>query len=395
MALQVQALTVTEITRRIKLSLETSYSSVIVQGEVSNFKRHSSGHIYFTLRDEGAQIAAVLWRSRAPILSFQPEDGMKVVVTGRITLYDIRGAYQIEVSSMKPAGVGELQVAFENLKRRLAAEGLFDAAAKKPLPRFPERIGVVTSTSGAAFHDIVNILRRRFPAVEVILRSTIVQGSGAAEDIANAIQELNEVGHIDVMIVGRGGGSVEDLWAFNEEKVARAIFTSNIPVVSAVGHETDFTIADFVADLRAPTPSAAAELVVPHRKAVLATVRDYWYTMSRGMTAMVNDRKQHVHHLVRSYSFNKPVDLFHQLSQRVDELDRNLSSTFSHRLKLLKSTSQALHHRIAALDPKLVLRRGYTVVHRGDRVVGSASVLHSDDEINIEFHDGLVPSKVS
>ena len=395
MALQVNALTVTEITRRIKSSLETSFSSVAVQGEVSNFKRHSSGHMYFTLRDEGAQISAVIWRSRAPILTFQPEDGMKVLVTGRITLYEVRGAYQIEVSSIKPAGVGDLQVAFENLKRRLAAEGMFDAAHKKVLPGFPERIGVVTSLTGAAVQDILNVLRRRFPAIEVILRPTIVQGNGAAEDIAKAIEELNQLGNIDVMIVGRGGGSAEDLWAFNEEKVARAIFDSHVPVVSGVGHETDFTIADFVADLRAPTPSAAAELVVPDRMVILESVRDYWYTLNQRMSAMVNDRKKEVRHLVRSYSFNKPVDLLHQLSQRVDELDRTMSTAVSHRLKLLRSSSLALHHRITALDPGLVLRRGYAMIHKDQRIIDSARLLRANEEITIEFHDGAVPSKVS
>jgi exodeoxyribonuclease VII large subunit len=394
MTLEPLALTVTEVTRRIKHSLESSFSSVIVQGEISNFKRHTSGHIYFTLKDEGAQISAVLWRSRSHVLSFQPEDGAKVIVTGRLTVYEVRGVYQIEVSSIRPVGVGELQVAFEYLKRKLAAEGLFDPVHKKPLPEYPERIGIVTSPTGAALHDMLNIFRRRFPAVEIIFRPALVQGAGAADDIAKAIGDLNEVGNIDVMILGRGGGSIEDLWAFNEERVARAIFNSKIPIVSAVGHEIDFTIADFVADLRAPTPSAAAELVVRDRNAVLANVREYWYTMHETMTAMLNHRKEHVRHLLRTYSFNKPIDLLRQYSQRVDELGRGLSSAVSHRIALLKSSSQAFHHRIAALDPGLVLRRGYTMVYRGENVVSSARRLDTGDAIDIKFSDGMVSSKV-
>lgn len=394
MALAPQPLTVTELTRRIKVSLETSFSSVVIQGEVSNFKRHTSGHIYFTLKDETAQIAAVIWRSRAPALTLLPDDGMKVIVTGRITLYELRGSYQIEVSSLRPAGIGELQVTFEHLKRKLEAEGLFEAAHKKSLPDFPQRIGIVTSPTGAALQDMLNILRRRFPVVEVILRPAIVQGIEAADDIAGAIEELNQAGNIDALIVGRGGGSLEDLWAFNEERVARAIFDSRIPVVSAVGHETDFTIADFVADLRAPTPSAAAELVVPDGKTILERVRASLYTLNQRIDDIVKDRYRQVHHLVRSHAFNKPIDLLRQRSQRVDELDRRLSSALTHRLRLLKSSSESLHHRISALDPKLVLRRGYTMIHRGDQLVGSAVLLNADDEINIEFYDGTVRSKV-
>ncbi|MBM2839674.1 MAG: exodeoxyribonuclease large subunit [Bacteroidetes bacterium] len=394
MALEPLALTVTEVTKRIKHSIESSFSSVVVQGEISNFKRHTSGHIYFTLKDEGAQISAVLWRSRSHGLSFQPEDGTKVIVTGRLTLYEVRGVYQIEVSSIRPVGIGELQVAFEYLKRKLAAEGLFDAEHKKSLPEYPERIGIITSPSGAALHDMLNVFRRRFPAVEIILRPTIVQGAGAPDDIARAISELNDVGNIDVIILGRGGGSIEDLWAFNEERVARAIFNSKIPIVSAVGHEIDFTIADFAADLRAPTPSAAAELVVRDRNAVLANVRDYWYTIHETMTTMLNHRKEHVRHLLRTYSFNKPIDLLRQYSQRVDELDRGLSGTVSHRIALLKSSSQSLRHRIAALDPGLVLRRGYTMVYRAERIIGSAKRLSAGDSVDIRFSDGVVSSKV-
>lgn len=394
MTLEPLALTVSEITRRIKHSLESSFGSLVVQGEISNFKRHTSGHIYFTLKDDASQISAVLWRSRAHVLSFPAEDGMKVIVTGRLTVYEVRGSYQIEVSSIRPLGMGELQIAFEYLKRKLAAEGLFDPEHKKPLPEYPERIGIVTSPAGAALHDILNILRRRFPGLEVIFRPTVVQGSGAASDIVEALGELNQVEGIDVILLARGGGSIEDLWAFNEEGVARAIFNSAVPVVSAVGHEIDFTIADFVADLRAPTPSAAAELVVRDRKDILAKVHEYWYTMHELLITMLNHRKEHVRHLLHSYSFNKPIDLLRQHSQRVDDLERGLSSAISHRLALLKSSSMSLDHRVAALDPNLVLKRGYTIIYKRSEVISSSMRLRSNDDIDIKFGDGMVHSKV-
>ena len=388
-------LTVTEITRRIKQRLESGFPSVSVQGEVSNFKRHTSGHLYFTLKDETAQISAVMWRSRAAILSFLPEDGMKIIVNGRLTVYEVRGNYQIEVGSMRPLGVGELQLAFEYLKRKLAAEGLFDSDHKKPLPEFPEHIGIVTSPTGAALQDMLNVLRRRFPAVDVILRSVRVQGSGAAEDVASAIDEFNAFAHVDLLIVARGGGSLEDLWAFNEEVVARAIYRSRIPVVSAVGHEIDFTIADFVADLRAPTPSAAAELVVRDRLALLDIVKENWYTLHDRTLEMLRYRKENILHLLKSYSFNKPIDLLRQFSQRVDELDRSLAGGIEHRFALVKATAESLRHRALALDPNLVLKRGYTIVYKDERIIGSSKALDSYDAIDIKFHDGTVRSTVS
>ena len=388
-------LTVSDLTRRIKQRLEAGFPSVSVQGEVSNFKRHTSGHLYFTLKDETAQISAVMWRSRAAFLSFLPEDGMKIIVNGRITVYEVRGNYQIEVGSMRPLGVGELQLAFEYLKRKLSAEGLFDSDRKKPLPEFPERIGIVTSPTGAALQDMLNILRRRFPGVEVILRPVKVQGTGAAEEIANAIDELNEFAQADVLVVARGGGSLEDLWAFNEEVVARAIYRSHIPVVSAVGHEIDFTIADFVADLRAPTPSAAAELVVRDRVSLLEIVRENWYTLNDRMLEMVRNRKESILSLLKSYSFNKPIDLLRQFSQQVDDLDRGLRTRVEHKFALLKASTESLRSRALALDPNLVLKRGYTIIYKDARFIVSSKSLESDDVIDIKFHDGVVRSIVS
>jgi len=258
--------TVSELTREIKQVLETGFPCLWVEGEISNFKRHSSGHLYFTLKDENSQIRCAMWRYRANDLIFRPEDGMKVLVQGNLQVYEPGGYYQIIVQQVQPAGVGELQLAFEQLKKKLYAEGLFDEAHKKPIPIFPERIGVITSPTGAAIRDIISVITRRFPIAQIILAPVRVQGPGAKEEIVQAIQDFNEFGEVDVLIVGRGGGSLEDLWAFNEEVVARAIFTSKIPIISAVGHEIDFSISDFVADRRAPTPSAAAEMAVPDRK---------------------------------------------------------------------------------------------------------------------------------
>src|SRR3990172_9779705 len=319
-------LTVSELTRMIKGSLEESFPHVWLQGEISNFKRHTSGHLYFTLKDEGAQISGVMWRSRAENLLFSPEDGMEVQARGAITVYPPRGNYQIDVVRMLPVGIGELQLAFEQLKRKLEAEGLFDPAKKKPIPEFPHAIGVITSPTGAALQDIRSVLERRQPSVEVVVLPVRVQGPGAAEEIAVAIREMNQYGDIDVLIIGRGGGSLEDLWAFNEEVVARAIYQSSIPVISAVGHEIDFSISDFVADLRAPTPSAAAEIAVRDRSEILDILGNYCYSMKQNMTERVKTFRDRIGSLLASYSFNRPKDLLLQYSQRIDEIERSLTS---------------------------------------------------------------------
>ena len=387
--------TVTEITRRIKQLLEGGFASIVVQGEISNFKRHTSGHLYFTLKDEGAQIAGVMWRSRAAGLSLMPEDGMKVVVTGRLTVYEVRGNYQIDATSIRPLGIGELQIAFEKLKQKLSEEGLFDEEKKVPLPEFPERIGIVTSPTGAAIRDMLNVLRRRFPGLMVVLNPARVQGAGAAEDIARAIDEFNAYAGVDVLIVGRGGGSLEDLWAFNEEAVARAIARSRIPVVSAVGHEIDFTIADFVADLRAPTPSAAAELVVRDRRALLDIVRNSWYTIEQNILDMLTHSKENIAHILRSHAFNKPLDLLRQYSQRLDEVQKGIETSTAHAIAITAANLRGLERRVAALNPQLALKRGYAIVYKNGRVVGSKHLLQSNDLIDITFQDGPVRSTVN
>lgn len=389
-----KVLTVTELTRRIKESLERGFSTVRIEGEISNFKFHSSGHMYFSLKDSGAAISAVVWRSRVAALSFVPEDGMKVVATGRITVYEIRGSYQLDITSMRRVGEGELQAAFERLKKKLAAEGLFDAERKKPLPEYPDRIGIVTSETGAALQDVLHILRRRLPAIEVVLLPVKVQGVGAAVEIARAIADFNKYRNVDVVILARGGGSLEDLWAFNEEIVARAIYRSKIPIVSAVGHEIDYTIADFVADLRAPTPSAAAEIVVRDRFVLLETLRNYWYTMHESVENLVQQKKDRIGHFLKSYSFNKPVDLLRQYSQRVDELERSIHTAMRHKLSMHHARTESLRQQLKALNPDMVLRRGFAIVRKDGRVVDSRKVLKTSDEVAMTFHDGSVQSKI-
>ncbi|MBI4418229.1 MAG: exodeoxyribonuclease VII large subunit [Ignavibacteriales bacterium] len=385
---------VSEITRLLKQSIESAYPNVWVVGEVSNCKRHSSGHWYFTLKDEGAQLSAVLWRSRAEILQVLPEDGMKVQVRGSLTVYQPRGIYQIEVLQIHPVGLGDLQLAFERLKKKLAAEGLFDQERKKPIPEYPQRIGVVTSPSGAALQDIRSVLSRRFPSIEVIVAPVRVQGPGAAEEIAEAIHDMNRYSAIEVLIVGRGGGSLEDLWAFNEEIVARAIAESRIPVISAVGHEIDFSIADFVADLRAPTPSAAAELVIRDRSELVDILANICYTLKQRVQDRIDVLGDRIQRLVTSYSFNRPKDLLRQYSQRLDELDKSLSLAVGHVVYSASNRHDSLQNQLEALSPTNVLRRGYAIVRKNGQVVSRARQLAEGEKAEVQFHDDSVRVKV-
>jgi exodeoxyribonuclease VII large subunit len=390
-----EILSITAITQRIKYALETNFQYIWVEGEISNFKLHTSGHLYFTLKDEGAQLSAVCWRSRVSTLGFMPEPGMKVFASGSITVYPPRGAYQLEVTSLKPAGLGALQAAFEQLKKKLSEEGLFDQGHKRPIPQFPTSIGIVTSETGAAIKDIISVISRRFSSVELILCPVAVQGVGAAEEIAEGIRMFNRYGKIDVLIVGRGGGSMEDLWAFNEEIVARAIYDSNIPVISAVGHEVDFTIADFVADLRAPTPSAAAELAVPYRSELLDSLRNISYTLNRQVTAIISSSKEHIGNMIASYTFGKPRDMLHTAFQRLDDSERNLTIRSGHLFELTRQKFSTLQYRLLALDHKAALRRGFAIVRKNGLAVQSAAALKKGDDVNIGFHDGEIDARIT
>ncbi len=388
-------LSVTELTRRIKSVLETDFSDVVVIGEISNYKRHSSGHVYFTLKDENASLSAVIWRGRNNYMTFTPQDGMKVIARGAIKVYEVRGSYQLDVANLKPLGIGELQIAFENLKKKLAAEGLFSNEVKKTLSEYPDRIGIVTSPTGAALQDILNILSRRFPALDVILYPVKVQGTGAAEEIAEAIRDLNKYGNIDVLIVGRGGGSIEDLWAFNEEIVARAIFDSKIPVVSAVGHEIDFTIADFVADLRAPTPSAAAELVVKDKNELIENLKNFKYTITQKLLNMISDSRDDIQGLISSYAFNSPIDLIRQNYQKIDEFDRVMQISIGFKYQSKHQMIKEFSSRLRSLNPVLVLKRGYSIIYRDDKIIDSADKLEIGNLIDIKFSDGKAEATVT
>ncbi len=321
---------------------------------------------------------------------------MKVLALGKVSVYEKRGYYQFDVIKMQPAGIGELQLAFEQLKNKLQEEGLFDDEFKKPIPQYPESIGIVTSPTGAAIQDLLNILNRRFPGIEIILKPVKVQGEGAASEIAAAIDEFDTYGKVDVLIVGRGGGSLEDLWAFNEEVVARAIFRSTIPVISAVGHEIDFSISDFVADLRAPTPSAAAELAVPDRNELLSRILQYRKTIFEISANLIRYQQDRLKSLVGSYSFLKTPDLVRQYQQRLDELIHTMQLTLAHRFNLQSQQVTGLSHRLQALAPESVLKRGYSICYRAEdnKIVREASLLKVDDKIKVQFYKGKISGSV-
>lgn len=381
---------VSEINREIKFLLETTFNSITVVGEISNFKAYQSGHWYFTLKDENSQINCVMWRSLNAYVYFTPQDGMKVIVNGRINVYEPRGSYQIEVSSIKPLGVGDLQIAFEALKRKLAAEGLFDERFKKPIPRIPERIGIVTSKDGAALRDVLAVIRRRFPVVEVVLAHTSVQGEGAAQEISDALDLMNEYGEVDVIILCRGGGSLEDLWAFNEEITARAIFRSNIPVVTGIGHEVDFTIADFVADLRAATPTAAAELVTPRLEQLIEMVDKYGISLNNLILEFINSKKEKLLNELRGYAFVLPESLLNNNQQKFDfafyRFNQSMQTFLNDRIQLLKKLTQTINMS----DPKLTLSKGFAIVRQNDKIISRKNMFSNLSSTEIEFFDGKI-----
>ncbi|RKY85408.1 exodeoxyribonuclease VII large subunit [candidate division KSB1 bacterium] len=387
---------ITELTRQIKFLLESHFPNVWVKGEISNFKLHSSGHMYFSLKDENAQLPCVMWRGRNNLLFFMPKDGMKVVAQGNVTVYEKRGYYQFEVLELQPAGIGELQLAFEQLKQRLKAEGLFEAEHKKPIPAYPERIGIVTSATGAAIRDLVTVVGRRFPSVQLILNPVRVQGDGAAEDIARAIDEFNEYGQVDVLIVGRGGGSLEDLWPFNEEVVARAIFRSKIPIISAVGHEVDFSISDFVADLRAPTPSAAAELVVRNRDELLSTLQAMVQKMYRLLKEKIRYYRDKVNYLESSYALRRPADVIKEYNQRLDELTRTMETALAHQIERERARIAALTKHLENLNPLSIMKRGYSICYREQdgHIIIDAVQLQKEDKIRVQFAKGQIRGTV-
>ncbi len=388
--------TVTEITREIKGTLETSFPLVWVEGEISNYLFHSSGHRYFSLKDENAQIRCTLWRYRGEYLRFEPADGMKVVVQGNVTVYERNGQYQLDVFDLIPAGVGKLEIAFQQLKEKLSQEGLFDEEHKKPIPVYPEAVGVVTSPTGAAIRDIMRIIQDRFPSVKIIVRPVRVQGTGAAEEIALAIKDFNEYKKIDVIIVGRGGGSLEDLWAFNEETVARAIYQSKTPVISAVGHEIDFTIADFVADLRASTPSAAAQMVVADKETILEQLKTQIRKLDSYLIGVIDYSKQRLKAIKESYGLRRPFDIIAQRSQKVDEIHGQLWDGVKNYFEIRSNNLSLFQEKLKVLSPASVLKRGYSITRKLPEltVIKEAVGLKTDDKIEVRFSKGKIESKV-
>lgn len=368
---------VSELTRSISLLLEEAFFKVWVEGEVSNFVLHSSGHCYFSLKDAESVVACVIFRNTASKLSFNIKNGTTLVCSGRLGVYSKRGQYQLYVDAAEPKGIGSLQLAFTRLKEKLFKEGLFDEARKKPVPYLPESIGIVTSPTGAAIRDMFHVIDRRFANMHVILFPAKVQGRGAADDIIDGIKAFNRLKNVDVIIIGRGGGSLEDLWAFNEEAVARAIYDSQIPVVSAVGHEIDYTISDFVSDLRAPTPSAAAELVVRRKEDILGEIEVLTARLKQALQARAGMLNKHLEAIMQRYAFKQPQFLVEQYRQRIDEYLRVLSQGLNHLISIKQEKLKSLRGCLSALNPEAILSRGYSITAvypEGDIIKNAASV---------------------
>lgn len=411
-------ITISQLTRYIKYKIDNdvNLNEVFIKGEISNFKAHSRGHYYFTIKDEGSRINAVMFATATKKLQFTPEDGMKVLVTGKISVFEANGGYQIYVSDMLEDGVGNLYIAYEQLKKKLEAEGLFDQRFKKPIPKIPKRVGVVTAPTGAAIKDIISTIKRRWPLTEIYLFPSLVQGELAKDDIVRQIEKADTY-NLDTLIVGRGGGSIEDLWPFNEEKVARAIFACNTPVISAVGHEIDFTIADFVADLRAPTPTGAAEMAVPQLNDMINYLNQVKIRLNNTITNKLKISRNKLKEITSRSILKNPITIYQTkemiFSNTLERLKFNLINLTNIKEKellkiknsyILKNPYQILDKKsnkylqiiskLETLSPLLTLKRGYTMTKVNDKVVKSSKDLKSGDNITIDFTDGNVDAIV-
>ena len=393
-----QILSITQINEylRGKMDEDRLLNQVAVRGEISNYKLYPSGHHYFTLKDENAALKCVLFKGSAVQLRFRPENGMKVIALGRITVYPRDGAFQLYVSGMSVDGVGDLYAAFEQLKKKLAAQGLFDPAHKKPLPPFPGTIGIVTSSAGAAIHDMLRILNKRYPLTQVRLLPVRVQGAEAPEEIAAAIRYANYHHLADLLIVGRGGGSIEDLWAFNDERVAYAIYESQIPIISAVGHEPDVTISDYVADVRAATPSNAAELAVPDQAALVQNMDSWAASMASSLSRQLRHGRQRLNQLSQAPALTSPTGYLEQREKNLEHLKTRLLAAQSRQIQLRKQRFIGCTAKLDAMSPLKVLTRGYSIVHDGDgRLLRSVSQTQPGREVGITLSDGSVKAVVS
>lgn len=411
-------ITITELSRYLKGKFESDENlrKVYIKGEISNFKAHTRGHFYFTLKDETSRISAVMFASNTRTLKFTPVDGMKVLVTGRVTIYEATGGYQIYVEDMLEDGIGNLYVAFEQLKEKLSKEGLFNKEHKRPIRRIPRKIGIVTASTGAAIRDILTTIKRRYPVCETILFPSLVQGNDAASDIVKKIEIANTY-DIDTLIVGRGGGSIEDLWPFNEEIVARAIYNSKVPVISAVGHEVDFTIADFVADLRAPTPTAAAELAVPDINTIITYLDTAKSRSYNTLLNIIENNRLKLHKLEDSFVLKRPTAIYEVKEQNLDNLidkinriikvfiDNSKVELFKYQnsyvfnnpeiiYKFKKQNLDNIIGKLEVLNPMNTLKRGYAIIKKEDSVISSIKKLNKDDEIKINVSDGTIDAKI-
>ena len=388
---------VSQITAEIKALLDGAFPAVWVEGEISNFTHHfASGHMYFTLKDEKAELRAAMFRGYNEHLKFPVENGMMVLANGDISVYEARGQYQLLVRRMEPAGVGTLYLAFEALKKKLEGEGLFDESRKQSLPPYPFRIGIVTSGSGATIQDIRNVLSRRAPHLELILRPTLVQGNAAAEDIISAIGELEKIGDLDCIIVGRGGGSLEDLWAFNEEKVVRRIAAATVPIISAIGHETDLTLSDFSADLRAPTPSTAAELVSPALSDIRSGLDEVAWRLGEGLKNRVQSSWQQLDGQVSRYGFQQPRVLLERGTEYLNETAERLARNVRVILAMKNANHGSVSGRLSAVNPTAILERGYAIPYTlpDKRNLKSVRGVKKGDRFSLHLSDGKLESEV-
>lgn len=384
-------LTVTQLNNYVKRLLDGDYSlnCVFMVGEISNFNNHyRTGHMYFTLKDENSAIKAVMFKSNAQRLRFMPEDGMSVIVRGRVSLFEAAGAYQIYIDDMQPDGVGALTLQFEQLKRKLAEEGLFDASHKKSLPPFPEKVGIITSPTGAAVQDIKNILSRRFLCAEAILYPVSVQGENSEEQLVNAVNYFSNTGSVDVVIIGRGGGSIEDLWSFNSEKLARAIYDCKVPIISAVGHETDFTISDFVADRRAETPSAAAEMAVPDMAELKKQLNSMSYEIMSIVRSMISESRESLNAIKNNNCIKDPFNTINIKRMMLDGTEIKINSFAKTEIQNYRHDFSSTVAKLNALSPLNVLARGYSVAYSNGKIVSSSDDLTVGDSLNIDFYNG-------
>ena len=403
--------TVTQLTKYIKYIIDNDIhlNNICLKGEISNFKRHTRGHLYFTIKDENTRINAIMFVSNASRLKFEPMDGMKVLITGKVSVYESTGAYQIYVSDMVEDGVGNLYVAYEQLKKKLELEGLFDPAKKKKIPKIPKTIGIITAPTGAAIKDILSTIKRRWPIAKTILFPSLVQGAEASGDILRNI-ELSKNFDLDVLIIGRGGGSIEDLWCFNDEEVARAIYNLDVPVISAVGHEIDFTISDFVADLRAPTPTGAAEMAVPNMNDVISYLSQVEKRMLAGINNIITLKQKKLKSVMDSPIIRNPISIYEVKEQKFDNIyerlilglrkivDKNqydltlinnkLSNNIVSFLDSNKHDFEKILSKLEVLNPMLTLKRGYAIVKSDDKVIDKKSLLNKGDSITVEMQDG-------